>query len=85
MWVWAPRSPPEPFGLLFVLPILANFLPSDWQADISRYLPGNAGSGIFHLHQEAGSLGPWTGFALFTGYALLALIGGALTLRGRDA
>jgi ABC-type transport system involved in multi-copper enzyme maturation permease subunit len=73
------------FGLLLVLPILANFLPSDWQADISKYLPSNAGSGIFQLHQESGSLGPWTGFALFCGYALLALITGALVLRARDA
>jgi ABC-type transport system involved in multi-copper enzyme maturation permease subunit len=73
------------FGLLLVLPILANFLPSDWQANIVKYLPGTAGSGIFQLHQDTGSLAPWTGFALFCGYALLALAGGALMLRRRDA
>lgn len=73
------------FGLLLVLPIIARFLPSDWQADVNKYLPSNAGSGIFQLHPEAGMLSPWTGFALFCGYALLALVLGALTLRTRDA
>jgi ABC-2 type transport system permease protein len=73
------------FGLLLVVPILARFLPSDWQADINKFLPSNAGSGIFQLHPEPNMLAPWTGFALFCGYALLALILGALTLRARDA
>ena len=73
------------FGLLLVLPILVNFLPSDWKADISRYLPGNAGAGIFRLQQEAGALAPWTGFALFCGYSVAALVCGALMLRTRDA
>jgi ABC-2 type transport system permease protein len=73
------------FGLLLVLPILARFLPSDWQANLNQYLPSNAGSGVFQLHAEAGALAPWTGFALFCGYALVAWVGGALVLRGRDA
>jgi len=73
------------FGLLLVLPILARFLPSDWQADINKYLPSNAGSGIFQLHAEPGSLAPWTGFALFCGYALVVWIAGAVVLRRRDA
>jgi ABC-type transport system involved in multi-copper enzyme maturation permease subunit len=73
------------FGLLLVLPILARFLPSDWQANINKYLPSNAGSGIIQLHAEAGNFSPWTGFALFCGYALAALLTGALVLRLRDA
>ena len=73
------------FGLLLVLPILARFLPSDWQANIVPYLPSNAGSGIFQLHPDPGSLAPWTGFALFCGYtAVVGLIGASL-LRRRDA
>jgi ABC-2 type transport system permease protein len=73
------------FGLLLVLPILARFLPSDWAADVDKYLPSSAGSGIFTLHPDPGSLAPWTGFALFCGYALLALVLGAVVLRRRDA
>ena len=73
------------FGLLLVLPILARFLPSDWAANVDKYLPSTAGSGIFALHQESGSLAPWTGFALFTGYALVTLVAGAVVLARKDA
>jgi hypothetical protein len=73
------------FGLLLVIPILVQFLPSDWRADVSPYLPSNAGSGIFQLHGEPGALAPWTGFALFTGYTLVVLVVGAVVLRRRDA
>ena len=73
------------FGLMLVLPILARFLPSDWAANVDKYLPSNAGAGIWQLSQSPNSLGPWTGFALFCGYALVALLAGAAVLRSRDA
>jgi hypothetical protein len=73
------------FGLMLVLPILARFLPSDWADAVDKYLPSNAGSGIFQLRVEANSFSPWAGFALFCGYALIALIAGAVVLRSRDA
>ena len=73
------------FGLLLVLPILARFLPSDWAAAVDKYLPSTAGSGIFQLNTPPDSLDPWTGFALFCGYAFVALVAGALVLRSRDA
>jgi hypothetical protein len=73
------------FGLLLVLPILARFLPSDWQSSVNKYLPSNAGTGIFQLHPEPNSLSAWTGFALFCVYALIALIAGAVVLHRRDA
>jgi hypothetical protein len=73
------------FGLLLVLPILARFLPSDWAAAVDKYLPSNAGAAIFQLHPEPNSFSPWAGFALFCGYALLALAGGAFVLHRHDA
>ena len=73
------------YGLLLVLPILARFLPSDWAANVTKYLPSNAGTGIFQLHPAPDALDPWTGFALFCGYTLIALVAGAVVLRSRDA
>jgi ABC-2 type transport system permease protein len=73
------------FGLLLVLPILVRFLPSDWQANISPYLPSSAGSNIFTLRPDPGSLAPWTGFALFCGYALVVWAIGAYVLHRKDA
>jgi ABC-2 type transport system permease protein len=73
------------FGLLLVLPILVRFLPSDRESAVSKYLPGAAGQGIVQLRPDPANLSPWTGFALFCGYALLALVAGAAMLRRRDA
>lgn len=72
-------------GLLFVLPILANFLPSDISVHVMKFLPGTAGMGIWSVHREANALSPWVGFALLCGYALAALIAGAVVLARRDA
>ena len=78
-------------GLLFVLWILGNFLPSPpsgWfgQADIDKWIPFNAGSGIWQ-HQINGTnpFSPWVGFAVFCGYAAVAVITGLIMLRRRDA
>jgi ABC-2 type transport system permease protein len=73
------------FGLLLVLPILAQFLPSDWRADVDKYLPSTAGSGIFQLRAEPNTFSPWVGFALFAGYALAVLVAGSIVLHRRDA
>ncbi len=72
-------------GLLFVLPILASFLPHSWQENIVKYLPGQAGQAIFQSEASPTTLAPWTGLALFAGYALLALVVGGVLLYRRDA
>jgi ABC-2 type transport system permease protein len=72
-------------GLLFVLPILAGFLPHSWQEHVVKYLPGQAGQAIFQRGADPVTLAPWAGLALFAGYALLSLLVGAVLLRRRDA
>jgi ABC-2 type transport system permease protein len=72
-------------GLLFVLPIVSGFLPESWRESWVKYLPGNAGSGIFSARADPTSLGPWQSLIVFTGYAVLALVIGAVLLRRRDA
>lgn len=74
------------FGLLLVLPVLGEALPSDWGDKINPYLPSNAGQQVLVVHPDAAAtLGPWAGFAVFCGYALLALLVGGYLLRRRDA
>jgi ABC-type transport system involved in multi-copper enzyme maturation permease subunit len=73
------------FGLLLVVPGLAQALPSSWSDHINQYLPSNAGQALITLHQQAHTLAPWTGFAVFCGYAALALAGAAVALKRRDA
>jgi ABC-type transport system involved in multi-copper enzyme maturation permease subunit len=71
-------------ALLLVLPILVRFLPSTWREHIDRYLPSSAGQSIIQVVRDPSSLAPWTGFALFCGYALAALACAAVLLRRRD-
>ncbi|MGH3273188.1 MAG: ABC transporter permease subunit [Streptosporangiaceae bacterium] len=73
------------FGILLVLPVLAEVLPSDWTGHVIPYLPSNAGQAIMHLSAGPDSLAPWTGFALFIGYVAAAVVAGAILLRRRDA
>ena len=72
-------------GIMFVLPPLMFVLPSSWNDAITPYLPNTAGRAIFvQLSTGANSLGPWTGFALFCGYAALAVGIAAVLLKRRD-
>ncbi len=73
------------FGLLFVLPIIVHFLPASWSGPIDKYLPSSAGQAIGTVHPDPTALSPWVGFAVFCGYAALAVIAAAISLRRRDA
>ncbi|MEW1955310.1 ABC transporter permease subunit [Terrabacter sp. NPDC080008] len=73
------------FGVLFVLPIIVRFLPSSWSDPIGKYLPSTVGEAVTHVHPDPTALAPWTGFALFCGYAAIVLLAAAFRLRRRDA
>ncbi|MCW2947198.1 MAG: transporter permease [Actinoallomurus sp.] len=73
------------FGLLLVLPVLGEVLPSSWSKHITPYLPSNAGQALLNVRPDPGGMGPWTGFGLFCVYAVVALAAAAYVLRRRDA
>ncbi len=72
-------------GVLLLLPVLIDLLPSSIRGHISPYLPNNAGGALLTTHQQAGSLAPWTGFAVMCAYAVVALAGAAFALKRRDS
>ena len=75
-------------GLLFVLSILINFIPQSWQDHVDKWIPADAGVQIWTTvasHGEPPMFAPWTGFAVFCGYAAIALIAGLILFRRRDA
>jgi ABC-2 type transport system permease protein len=84
-------------AVLFLLPIAGNLLPHGWQDQIDKWLPTVAGAQIWtvnhapHLNSASpiGASGPmfspWTGFALFCGYAVIAVLAGLILFRRRDA
>ena len=73
------------FGLVFLLPILAQLLPSSWGPDVVRWLPGEAGSQVLQLTASPEAFGPWAGFAVLCGYLALAFGAAGVLLRRRDA
>jgi ABC-type transport system involved in multi-copper enzyme maturation permease subunit len=74
--------------LLFVFSLLINALPQSWQVHVDKWMPAVAGSQIWAVKAATGSppmFAPWTGFAVFCGYAAIALIAGLVLIRQRDA
>lgn len=76
------------FALIFVIPLLAGFLPDSARNDVVRWLPDNA-----TLYQivaakptgQSGVFGPYGELAVFVGYAVIAVAAGALAFLRRDA
>ena len=73
------------FAVLFlVAPVVATYLPHGI-AGIARYLPSSAGGALWGQPLVAHPLGPWTGFAVLAGYAVLLTGLAAWRLRRGDA
>jgi ABC-type transport system involved in multi-copper enzyme maturation permease subunit len=74
-------------GLLFVIPILAHLLPSNWYDDIARWLPSSAGDAISVVVGPGPDhlFSPWGQFAVFAVYTAVLLVVGGILFRKRDA
>lgn len=74
-------------GLLFVLTVLVQFLPSSWQNSLDKWMPALAGSQVWatKVTEGAHQFPAWGGFAVLAGWAVAALIAGLVVFRIRDA
>ena len=73
-------------GLLFILPILMNFLPVSWHRDaIGQWLPSTAGIQIIEKVTQPLQFSPWAGLAVFAGWVAVAFVAGLVLLHRRDA
>ncbi|MEY9968035.1 ABC-2 type transport system permease protein [Streptacidiphilus sp. MAP12-16] len=73
------------FGVLLVLPGLADLLPATWVPNVVPYLPSKAGEALLNVVPDPSLMSPWNGFALFVGYAVVLLAAAAVLLKRRDA
>jgi ABC-2 type transport system permease protein len=73
------------FGVLIILPILAEALPASVFPHVYPYLPSEAGMAIMHVHSGGLTMAPWTGYGLFLGYTAVLMALAAALLRRRDA
>lgn len=72
-------------GVLFVIPLVASFLPASWNETVTRYFPAQAGMAVFGVVPDADALPPWTGFGVLLAYVATTLLVGGLILARRDA
>jgi ABC-2 type transport system permease protein len=72
------------FGVLLILPVIFEALPSSWNNTVGPYLPSNAGGALWSLHSAHTVLSPWVGFAVFCAWAAAGLVAAGFVLRRRD-
>jgi ABC-2 type transport system permease protein len=76
-------------GIVLVLPLIVQALPTSISDAVARYLPANIGLVMFSTHGVPDRIGPafspWTGFALLVLYTLVSLGLGCWVLVRRDA
>ncbi len=72
-------------GIVLVLPILAEALPSPWNVDVSKVLPGGAGEAFIAVRHTSELMNPTPGFLLFAVYIAAALGGASYVIARRDA
>jgi ABC-2 type transport system permease protein len=72
------------FGVLYGLPLAAAFLPGGVAADVTKYLPADAGQAITNVQPDPSMLGPWTGFGVLCAYAAVMLLISAARVRRGD-
>ncbi|MGN6678242.1 MAG: ABC transporter permease subunit [Streptosporangiaceae bacterium] len=73
------------FGVLYGLPLAANFLPGSMAVNVTKYLPANAGQAVTTVHPDPTMLQPWTGFGVLCAYAAVLLAISAARMRRGDA
>ena len=74
------------FGVVLVLPLLAQALPQSWQDHVDKYLPLNIlNRMIATTHPDSNQLRPGVGALMLVLYTVVVLGAGLATLRSRDA
>jgi ABC-2 type transport system permease protein len=74
-------------GILLVLPLVVQALPSSVEFDVRRFLPDRIGAQMLKGHANGfpGSFSPWIGLLILCGYAAVLLVIGGMLLVRRDA
>ncbi|HZD65902.1 MAG TPA: ABC transporter permease subunit [Acidimicrobiales bacterium] len=75
-------------AVMIFLQVAVGGLPQTWQSTVTPYLPSVAGQMIIgptKFTPPGPLLSPWTGFAVFCGYATALLVVGGISLHRRDA
>jgi hypothetical protein len=72
------------FGIVLILPFLAQGLPSPWDVRIGKLLPFNAGQAMFQVRHDPDVLSPGKGFLAFLVWIVVAYVVAAVAMIKRD-
>lgn len=72
-------------GVLFILPGIAQALPTSWSQPIEEYWPTNAGQQLMYIHRDSHTLSAWVGFGVFAVFTAVVIGVGFYLLERRDA
>jgi ABC-2 type transport system permease protein len=75
-------------GVLFILPLIVEVLPSNWTDDINKWIPGSAGGQLISTipgSADSTLFSAWPQFGVTVAYTVILLIIGAILFRKRDA
>src|SRR5262249_37904489 len=72
-------------GLVFIADLLVEALPSPWNTDIGKFLPGNAGLALFSVRPDPDRLTPGPALIVLLVWLAVAFVLAPLTLTKRDA
>lgn len=72
-------------AVLFVLPGVANALPTSWQHPVEKYIPTGGGRAMATVMRDPNFLSPLGGLALLCAYCAILLAVALYTLQRRDA
>ncbi|GEM_PF-296470 len=75
-------------GILLILPLVVQALPSSLAMDVRRFLPDRIGATMITTNNGftgTEAFSPWVGLLILVGYAVAAMVIGAVLLERRDA
>ena len=73
------------FGIVLILPLLAQAFPEPWDVRIGRLSPFNAGQAFFSVQYDPDLLTPTQGLLVFLGWIVAAYVVAIVMLSTRDA
>jgi ABC-2 type transport system permease protein len=73
------------FGIVLILPLLAQAFPEPWDVRIGRLAPFNAGQAFYSVRYDPDLLTPTQGLLVFVGWIVVAYIVAIVSLSRRDA
>lgn len=72
-------------AMMFILPGIAEALPTSWSQPVEKYWPTNAGSQVYLLHRGSHTLGAWSGLLEMALFTLVVIAVAYWQLEKRDA